>query len=209
MERDPEQATLWPGESPSLSGGEPAHSPAAGRVSVRAVPRAPRRIPSADGLVAVPYVGGMLWRAVMGACERQAQQVFSYRLDPTDTTAYARLLVELWPVPKTLFVVEQDVIPPAGALPRMQRCPETWCTVPYSVGNGPAAGMLGCAKFGVRLRRTHPGFIREALRLATRPGEWCPWTQCDTRLAMLLQAHGYRPHVHNPPAVHLHPYVQR
>lgn len=201
------QGTLDLAGTPSPSGGAPAHpSVGPGRAGTQRK-RAPRRIASRDGFVALPYVDGMLWRAVQGACEAQAQRVLAFRIDPDDVGGYARLFCDWWSAPVDLLVVEQDVIPPPHSLWAMHRCRYWWCTVPYRVGADPAAGLLGCARFALSMRRRWPTLARRALYSGYWGDGWAPWSLVDTELAGRLRRAGVSPHVHLPTAVHLHPYA--
>lgn len=159
--------------------------------------------------MAVPYVDGTLWRAVVGACDAQAQRVLPFAITPLDVYRYAELVTELWAVPVDLIVCEQDVIPPPGSLVTMHRCPHDWCTLDVGSPGQHQGGMLGLARFSLRLRRQLPAIARQALVCGPPGSERAPWPTVSDRLADGLAGAGVRRHVHAGRAVHLHPFNAR
>lgn len=103
-------------------------------------------------LVLVPYVSGQLHQDVEDEVRRQAPQAIYCELRAEDDYAYATLLRQAWRAQGDLVVVEQDTVPPPGAIERLLDCHEAWCTHPHRVGSRHQVDTLGLACFRWALR---------------------------------------------------------
>ena len=156
--------------------------------------------------VFVPYVVDMLRDATMDAVLAQAPAARFVPIDPADPYAYGRTLTRVAAESLDLIVVEQDVIPPPGAIAGLLACPDGWCGHRIDCGNGPADATLGLAKFGRQLLRRHPDlFVRAAGRGKVGPCR-VPWNALDGWIRHVMRAWGVSWHPHSPQALHLHDY---
>ena len=156
----------------------------------------------------VPYVVGMLRDATADAVLAQAPAARLVPIDPADLYAYGRTLARVAAESLDLIVVEQDVIPPRGAIAGLLACPDGWCGHRIDCGNGPADATLGLARFGRQLLRRHPDlFVRAAGRGKVGPAR-VPWNALDGWIRHVLRAWGVTWHPHTPDALHLHDYSE-
>lgn len=156
--------------------------------------------------VVVVCVPGQLRTEVVEACLRSRLPVRVIEHDPEDGYSYAHVLMDLWRWPIEWVVVEQDTIPPAGALRGMIECRHRWCTVPHWVGTHWEVESLGVARFALQLRRQLPEL---ADQVVGKPAPHHPvrhWRILDTQLARNMEARGIAPHVHPGRTCHLHRY---
>jgi hypothetical protein len=125
-----------------------------------------------------------------------------------DREAYFRLLRELWADGQPFMLVEQDNVPPKGAVASLETCHEPWCGCVYEYGAQPRVpGDLGCTRFSGALLQTHPTLIDESSRekhvldynKTSRDYRWL-----FHRLKKVLFDHGFRFHTHTPEAAHYH-----
>ena len=116
-----------------------------------------------------------------------------------DDEAYWRLLRSAWNQGQEFFVLEHDVIPPAGAFESMKNCPELWCGVPYMVA-GEVQPSLGCTRFSERMVKDEHPHLLNAIGNQERH-----WSVQDAYIKTVLKAEGIFQHVHNElgPAAHL------
>ena len=155
----------------------------------------------------VPYVDGMLRGDTADAVLAQAPAARLVPIDPDDPYAYGRTLTRVAAESLDLIVVEQDVIPPPGAIAGLLACPDGWCGHRVDCGNGPADATLGLAKFGRQLLRRHPDlFVRAAGRGKVGPCR-VPWNALDGWVRHVMRAWGVTWHAHSPDAPHLHDYL--
>lgn len=112
-----------------------------------------------------------------------------------DDEAYWRLLRDLWARKRSFILLEQDIVPPPGALEALEACPHEWCGVPYPVGN--IWGVFhGCTKYGASIIKRYP----EALRSFSSRY----WQNLDSQLiAYIGRRQKEGPHFHWPAAEHL------
>ena len=156
----------------------------------------------------VPYVDGMLDGRTVSAVLAQAPAARLVPIDPDDPYAYGRTLTRVAAESWDLVVVEQDVVPPPGAIAGLLACPDGWCGHHIDCGNGPADATLGLAKFGRQLLRRHPDlFVRAAGRGKVGPAR-VPWNALDGWVRHIMRAWGVTWHPHNPEALHLHDYSE-
>jgi hypothetical protein len=117
--------------------------------------------------------------------------------------AYFDLLERFWGEVEDFCIVEQDILPLAGALQRLEECPASWCTCPYQ--GPPDLGLiresLGCARFRAELMAQEPDIFTLAEELNTRQ-----WYGVDLGLATALKRRGHSVHVHPDEAQHLRRY---
>lgn len=130
-------------------------------------------------------------------------------LDPTDDTAYARLLVEAWAWPGDLIIVEHDIGIGPGVIEGFDACRQPWCGHPYSIGEQSLV-CLGCTRFTAHLKATLPSLMAQAAATGSeQDGGLVPagdWRRMDVRIAALLEAHGHWRHPHLPAVQHFHQY---
>jgi hypothetical protein len=157
-----------------------------------------------SALVCVPFVRGMLRTETFHAVGEQRKRAEFVELPAKSPTAYARLLIDKLTPERTVVIVEQDIVPPAGAINRLLQCRYAWCTYPYRHGGELKTDMLGLAKFGAWIHTLHPRWIEAALLGGVGGYMWPHWRSCDTLIARYLRHVGIEPHVHRGEAVHLH-----
>jgi len=141
----------------------------------------------------VPYTkAGERLQVVVDCLRYQRIQPELYEM--TDEDSYWTLLQANWE--REFFIVEQDVLVWAGAIPAMAACPSDWCTLPTICKGREVTTSFGCVKFGQGLIDRHP-----------RLWDGLPknWDTLDYCFAAKMQE-GYetrRPCVHRPMATHL------
>lgn len=155
-------------------------------------------------LVVVPYVAGMLHPATDLEVRAQFPEARFFELPRKRDGAYAELVEALWRTGRTFVIVEQDIVPPQGAISGLIECPWVWCGHPYVVGDRTPAVMLGLTKFAGVLTRSDPGLAKRALDRRRDPGGWVHWRSVEARLASDLGRSRRHPHVHLPAAAHRH-----
>ena len=131
-------------------------------------------------------------------------------IDPTDNTAYARLLVEAWSWPGDLIIVEHDIGIVPGVIEGFDACRQPWCGHPYPIGEQSLV-CLGCTRFTAHLKATLPGLMAQAAGTGhEQDGGLVPagdWRRMDVRIAAILEAHGHWRHPHQPAVQHFHDYA--
>ncbi len=154
----------------------------------------------------VPYIRGMVRSGTRRALAFGSPAPTYVALDPADPYAYGRLVLWLWSARCTFVIIEQDMVPPVGAIRGLLDCPEPWCTHAYLVSGHRVERCLGVAKLSAALTTEHPELVRRVL-CRKREGKLdVPWSSVDSYLARGLQGLGFRHHLHEPDAVHLHEY---
>lgn len=147
------------------------------------------------GAVIVPYVPGMLHdeAAALGR--------------PVDVSRsewdYWELVRQLWRGGQTFVLVEQDMAPSRAQVDNLFWCPERWCVHDYRVQQGTGADIapwvgMGVVKWSVELMAQEPDLVENISQTT--------WSRLDETLGRALLAHGYAPHIHEPPVEHLHDY---
>lgn len=154
------------------------------------------KVRSVPGRAAPPTPPAGTWEVFI------PEQVIMPGVNDTD---YARAINSRW-WPHTLIINEADVYGPAGWLHSLLWCREPWCVYEYEVSGRLLAPLLGLAKFDGTILARLPQLPKTAFWYRGGKREWCHWRSCCELLASELQGHGYRPHVHQPAAVHLHDY---
>lgn len=157
----------------------------------------------------MPFVPRMLRPETLQAVLGASPGALLIELDPDDPTAYARALVRAWSTGLTFVVVEQDIVPPPGAIHRLSTCADAWCVHAYPVSGRVWWPMLGLAKFDAEIMRDFPNLAHAALWYRKGKREWAHWRSCNELLAFDLTARGLEPHRHLPDAAHLHEYPER
>lgn len=169
-----------------------------------------------DALVVVtPYVPGMLHEQVVAmAGSTSLSATRHYVWMPVDVSAsqydYWDLIVAMAERGKPFAVVEQDTVPPPGALDALFACPEPWCGHSYQVWQGDIVECFG--DLGALGLTCFKGPAVRWLSLVLRG--WAPvtWSNLDGMVYRALRIPeppalvGLKPHVHEPPATHLHNY---
>lgn len=154
--------------------------------------------------VAVPYVAGMLRPDTFDAVAHGGHPATFYAFDRTDDGAYARLVERLWGRRETFVVVEQDVVPHAGAIAELVQCPAPWCSHCYDDPGYQRVPMLGLAKFAASLLAKTPEVATTVLRDGARHAVPVHWRQLNEVLVAHLLARGVTWHRHLPDVEHHH-----
>jgi hypothetical protein len=120
-------------------------------------------------------------------------------LDPSDNEAYYRLLADLWHSGEDFLVVEQDMVPPPGAIKELDECESEWCGNAYWL-YGNWGVWLGTTRFRGELTRRHPDLMET---IVSRD-----WHALDSAITNHLRLLGYpEAHWHWPAARHLVPKI--
>lgn len=120
-----------------------------GRVSVDRSPRTHEPL-----YVVVPHVPGMLHDEVRRAVYGPADIIAWPEIDRENPYQYADIIRTLWRQGETFTIVEQDTVPPSGALRRMHNCHHPWCVLPHDTGRPNQVPTFGTVCFkGEMLRR--------------------------------------------------------
>lgn len=167
---------------------------------------APGHLPSYRPYVLIPYVEGMLRDLTETAVLSSGLSVVHGWIDRDIESDYATLLADAWTSERTFVVVEQDIVPPPGAIMELVHCGALWCVHEYPVSGRLYGPLLGLAKFSYALQLLHPDAMTDALHYRKGKRSWCPWRSCSEAVASHLMGLGIEPHVHQPPAIHLHDY---
>ncbi len=140
-------------------------------------------------IVVVPFVDGMLRTEVVRAVEQAAMPVEFVELRVDRPFSYAHLVRRLWRRGDTFAVVEQDTVPPKGALTDMDGCWSPWCTVPHAVLGSPSADLFGCVKFTRQLIIAQPTLAHRVLTDGSPPR----WSQPYRRVALAVTRELHQP----------------
>jgi hypothetical protein len=168
----------------------------------------------------------MLRSRTRDAVLAEAGPISRFIADPGGGFYYSDLLRRLWREPGPLVIVEQDVVPPPGALAALLACPEEWCGHLLPAQDHLISRSLGLAKFSRSLLERLPDIADQALARPPylrsgrcrkwdepdlfpegRRREWpstVAWPSCDIYLQNELGASGVDWHQHDPPVEHLH-----
>lgn len=157
--------------------------------------------------VVIACLLGQLRTEVVDAALRSGLPVVIQATDPADQGGYARLLCRLWRAPWEWVLLEQDTVPPDGALAAMLACEAPWCTLPHWVGTHWEMRSLGVARFGLQLRRQLPHVADQVLGPPWPGQPFRDWRILDTQLAGDMAIRGLVPHVHPGRTRHLHQYA--
>jgi hypothetical protein len=95
-----------------------------------------------------------LYDATRTALEKYAPQA-EYVDVSGDIRAYWRAIAERWTGESDLLIVEQDIEIHDQVIPRLEACPEDWCTFPYRLWRPDAwcYNALGCTRFSAALQK--------------------------------------------------------
>lgn len=160
-----------------------------------------------DGsVVVVPFVAGMLRVATVDAVLDYGGPARFERLDPRDPYGYARLFARLWDAGEGFTIVEQDVVPPPGALAALACCSGLWCGHRLPCGADPLAYTFGLVRFAGGLLRAFPDLGRRIAGRGRPRRVSVPWNALDIATYRQLVGRGLTWHEHTPPATHLHAY---
>lgn len=114
-----------------------------------------------------------------------------------DDHDYWRLIRRLWSAGDPFMLLEHDVLPWPGALHLAWRCPEPWCVYPYLIGGAYSTVGHGCVKYGAAVMEAAPDAVATVGRRH--------WSTLDSHTIHAVRTAGFRPHVHQPPVLHLNP----
>lgn len=156
--------------------------------------------------VVVPHVAGMLRPETVDAVCDQVHAARFVPLPADDPTAYAALICQLWAAGEGFVIVEQDVVPPPGAIRALLACPRKWCGHLLPCGDRGLPATLGLAGFSTDLLHKAPRAAERALRAPGSPGGYVGWSGVDSALRHQLGPWRRHWHEHGPAALHLHDY---
>ncbi len=166
-------------------------------------------------MILAPYTAEKLHPETKRLLDKQAasrgEKVEWRRLNPNDTTAYARLLVEAWAWDGDLVIVEHDIGIHAGVLAGFDACRQPWCGHPYAIG-AQMLVCLGCTRFTAQLKASLPNLMAEAAAIGSEQdgggvaaGDW---RRMDVRIGACLERLGHNRHQHDPAVEHFHHYPE-
>jgi len=139
--------------------------------------------------LAVPYVNlRPETRAALGG------EDVLYRDVSGDNSDYFWLIEGFWHRQQGLILVEQDIVPPPGAIATLRGCDRPWCGVPYLVGVNFDC-FNGCTKYDADLMARYPDAVDRM--------ENTHWQSLDGQLIRYLWSKGEHAHIHWPAARHL------
>jgi hypothetical protein len=160
--------------------------------------------------ILVPYTLEKLHPQTVELLNKHApvgEELMWRRLDPSDQSAYARLLVEAWSWPGDLVLVEHDIGIHSSVFAGFDECRQPWCGHPYPIGSQLLV-CLGCTRFTAQLKAMLPNLMEQAAAVE-HDGGLMPagdWRRMDVRIGALLEAHGHNRHPHLPAVEHFHTY---
>lgn len=126
--------------------------------------------------------------------------------------SYYKLMVKLWAEHEQFITVEHDVMPWPGAIQQLWDCPEPWCGNTYYMRGKLGVVAFGCTKFSVELIDKMPWIWELVARPANFDGSLEEPDPLRTHWAVLdglwrdlvdLNFPDLKPHLHNPPVVHM------
>jgi hypothetical protein len=131
-------------------------------------------------IVVVPHVEGGLRPQTRAEVRRQWPAAHFALTPRRDPFSYADLWRRLWRVPADLVVVEQDVVPPQGAIAALLDCEHLWCSHPLWLGERYCATTWGLLRLTWSVRRPLPGLM-DQLAAPLDPRYWVRrgWTRLD------------------------------
>ncbi len=159
-----------------------------------------------DPIIVVPYIDRMLHEETVESVRQAGYPYALWPLDPDDPFAYATLLAGLWNRGDDLIIVEQDMIVPPGAIKAMIKCEALWCSHTYDCDNDVPAYGLGLCKFSKYVQTIRPSLGEQAARNYRGVARRQHWTTLNERIIYLMEHWGYKVHLHEPEARHLHYY---
>jgi hypothetical protein len=126
-----------------------------------------------------------------------------YEFTGSSQTAYFELMARLWKEQEAFTVIEQDIVVWPGAIAVLEACSEPLCGFAYELSTG-WGSWLGCTRFSKQVIAAEPGLFQaiDALPFDGTPKRY--WGRLDTRLFQVLEAGGWKKHVHWPSVRHLH-----
>ncbi len=154
--------------------------------------------------VLVPHVAGQLRPQTKAAVLRQCRAARIVEHDAADRESYSRLLIEMCRLPGDLIVVEQDIVPPPGAIAALRRCVHPWCYHMVELRGMLTPATLGLVKFGWRLGHHWGDWMSSALHEGNDPWGRRLMHEPDMAIARWLEIQKVRGHVHFPSPEHLH-----
>ena len=112
-----------------------------------------------------------------------------------EASRYFWLLQAAWHRQEGVIIVEQDIVPPPGAIDELRACPQDWCGRPYQVGINIDC-WLGLTKFSPAIMAAVPDAFDRMERTA--------YDSLDGQLLPYLWQRGYHACKHWPAVDHKH-----
>ena len=159
-----------------------------------------------EPLILVPYVQGMLHEETVQAITDSGYPYTLWPLNRDNPYDYASLFAAWWTKPGDLIIVEQDIVPPAGAIDAMVKCERPWCSHSYYCNNPMPAYGLGLCRFTWAIKQIHPTLGEQAARDFRGNARRMHWMNLNERIIDLMNHWGITVHLHEPFAEHLHDY---
>lgn len=144
------------------------------------------------------------------------------QVECTENDSYFNLMRDLWAEGETFVCVEHDVLPHPGAIQKLWECPEPWCGHTYYMRGRLGVVAFGCTKFSADLIAATPWIWDAVAHPIDFDGSMLPLDPMRTHWAVLdgiwrdlidLNLPDLKPHLHDPPVVHMnelhHPYHRR
>lgn len=129
-------------------------------------------------LVVIVHTEHGLQRQVIASV---VEQWSHYKLQLTSSRnpfAYGDVLRTLWRWPGEFVLVEQDVVPPPGAIAQLFTCDMPWCTHPHWMGDHYGTSTTGLVRWSLGLRENLPALM-DVVCSQTDPRYWVRrgWTR--------------------------------
>lgn len=159
-----------------------------------------------DPEITCAYVPGMLHQQTYDAVRRTGIPYSFIPVDQGDPHAYARLFRRQWTGARDLLWIEQDMLPPFGAFADMLGCDSPWCSFLYHCDNDTPTWGLGLCKFSMHMQQHVPTLGAQASRDHLGNVDRQHWATLNERIILLADHFGYRVHLHELKAGHLHDY---
>jgi hypothetical protein len=165
-----------------------------------------QQIQSGRLLVLVPYVRGSLRDQTVDALRSQSDATIVLQDVGGSQWDYFEAVSRLVDYGEDFAIVEQDIVMPPDGIAQYLSCSEAWDCFDYPIYKGMISqvdpfGVPG-AWGAVRFRKQ----IFRDLRYALDHADRATWSAIAANVEACLVSMGHRPHLHTPPAGHLHDY---
>lgn len=159
-----------------------------------------------EPMILVPYVEAMLHAETVDSVRAAGYPYALWPIDRQDPYAYGALLADQWNRGGDLVVVEQDIVVPGGAIDALLKCEHLWCSHLYDCNNEVPSYGLGLCRFTAYVQQRYPSLAEQAARSYLGKARRMRYEALNERIITLMNHWGYRIHLHEPQAEHLHDY---
>lgn len=160
-----------------------------------------------DYAIVIPHVYGGLHTYTALWARASEHRIHAVLLERYNPYAYGQMLQSLWNRHGDLIVVEQDIVPPQGAIEGFLACESDWCTHGYLIDGVEHSQVLGCARFSKRLQADHPRLLWQAASNVGGQRRLAHWQQLNEQIIRELKMARTALHLHPGAALHLHDYA--